>query len=169
MRSRKPGRATTSLKNALPLPLFLGWETGRSVARRCRFFIGGSHFDFGPLRVALCSNDSLRLHTGLAVLQQGVCRRIPAGSLCRSHSHTKPMRRPPAGRHRKHDSHSLSSRQTICRNAAYCQLRNCAKRSPLTRLRVMRARGCFEIYGGWRRANKEESYERCCLKRQNLP
>src|SRR5262249_4450737 len=44
--------------------------------------------------------------------------RISAASLPRSHNHTRPMRRPPTGRHRKQDSHSLSSRQTIRRTAA---------------------------------------------------
>ena len=84
--------------------------------------IGGSLFDFGPLRVALCSNDTLRLYTRLAVLQQGVCGRIPAASHSRSHNHTRPMRRPPAEGHRKHDSHSLFSRQTIRRTAAFGRL-----------------------------------------------
>ena len=94
------------------------------VPRRSRFFYRGFHFDFGPLRVALCSNDTLRLHTRLAVPQQGVCGPISAGPLSRSHNHTRPMRRPPAGRHRKHDSHSLPSQQTIPRTAAYCKSRN---------------------------------------------
>jgi hypothetical protein len=103
------------------------WISTFSVAVRLgapAFFIGGFHFGFGPLRVALCSNDTLRVRTRLAVLQQGVRGRFSAGSLSRSHNHTRPMRRPPAGRHRKHDSHSLSSRQTILRTAAYCKPRN---------------------------------------------
>ena len=93
------------------------------VPRRSRFFYRGFHFDFGPLRVALCSNDTLRLHTRLAVPQQGVCGPISAGPLSRSHNHTRPMRRPPAGRHRKHDSHSKPSRQTIRHTEVYRKLR----------------------------------------------
>ena len=70
---------------------------------------GGVHFDSKPLRVGLSGTVVLQFRTRLAVLHQSVCGRLPAGWLCLSHNHTKPIRRRPVGGYRRRDRHRLSS------------------------------------------------------------
>ena len=70
---------------------------------------GGVHFDSKSLRAGLSGTVVLQFRTRLAVLQQSVCGRLPAGWLCLSHNHTKPIRRRPVGGYRRRDRHRLSS------------------------------------------------------------
>ena len=70
---------------------------------------GGVHFDSKSLRAGLSGTVVLQFRTRLAVLHQSVCGRLPAGWLCLSHNHTKPIRRRPVGGYRRRDRHRLSS------------------------------------------------------------